>query len=203
MADDLQSLLERVQKEGVERANAEAEKIIAAAKAKAQGIVEEAQAKAKEIVAKADADAQAFAERGRKAVEQAGRDTIIAVQEAITNLLRQILLREVGKAMSSDFLRTSLESFIKAYAAAGGQRLEVLVPAAQQKELQDYFLRRLAAEAQKGLQIKADAGLAAGFRVSVSNQNLQHDFSAEAVAESLAALLRPALAELVRAAGKK
>ncbi|MCX7934920.1 MAG: V-type ATP synthase subunit E [Planctomycetota bacterium] len=203
MADDLQGLLERVQKEGIERAQAEADRIVAAAKSQAQGIVDEAQAKAKAIVAKAEAEAQALAERGRKAIEQAGRDTIIAVQEAITNLLRQILLREVGQAMSPDFLRNALESFIKAYAASGGQRLEVLVPAAQQKELQDYFLRRLAAEAQKGVQIKADAGLAAGFRVSISDQNLQHDFSAEAVAESLAALLRPALAEIVRAAVKK
>jgi len=203
MADDLQALLERVQKEGVDRANAEAERIIAAAKAKAQAIVEEAETKAKGIIARAEADGQAFAERGRKAVEQAGRDTIIAVQEAINSLLRQMLLREVGKAMSTDFLRAAIESFIKAYAASGGQRLDILVPAAQQKEIQDYLLGRMAAEARQGLQIKADAGLTTGFRVSVADQNLQHDFSAEAVAESLAALLRPAIAEIVRAAVKK
>ena len=54
MSEDLQSLLEKINREGVEKARAEADKIIADAKAKAADIVKTANAEA----AKAKADAE-------------------------------------------------------------------------------------------------------------------------------------------------
>ena len=54
MSEDLQSLLEKINREGVEKARAEADKIIADAKAKAADIVKTAQAEA----AKSKADAE-------------------------------------------------------------------------------------------------------------------------------------------------
>ena len=52
--EDLQSLLEKINRDGVEKAEAEAKKIVAAAQAKADEIVKNAQAAA----AKAKAEAQ-------------------------------------------------------------------------------------------------------------------------------------------------
>ena len=46
MSEDLQSLLEKINRDGVEKANAAAESIVAAAKAKAAEIVKNANAEA-------------------------------------------------------------------------------------------------------------------------------------------------------------
>ena len=56
--EDLQSLLEKINRDGVEKAEAEAKKIVAAAQAKADEIVKDAQAAA----AKAKAEAQTESE---------------------------------------------------------------------------------------------------------------------------------------------
>ena len=55
--EELQSLLEKINRDGVEKAEAEAAKIIAEAKARAGAIVQEAEAEAKKIVAEAKKNA--------------------------------------------------------------------------------------------------------------------------------------------------
>ena len=57
MSEDLQSLLEKINRDGVEKAQAESDRIIAEAKAKAAAIVKEANEAA--AAAKADAEKSA------------------------------------------------------------------------------------------------------------------------------------------------
>ena len=51
-----------------------------------------------------------------------------------------------------------------------------------------------------GVDIKTENSAFQGFRVSFSENNVYHDFSAEAIAEAVSAFLRPQLAEIVRSA---
>ena len=69
MSEDLQSLLEKINREGVEKARAEADKIIADAKAKAADIVKAANAEA----AKAKADAAPQRRCARQSATQYSR----------------------------------------------------------------------------------------------------------------------------------
>ncbi len=94
---------------------------------------------------------------------------------------------------------------MKAYAGqtAGTTPMDVLVSPAQQKQLADYFLGRFKAELPGGLQVRADPALSSGFRISMRDRNVEHDFSGPAIAEALGQLLRPELAEIVNAAAKQ
>ena len=65
MAEDLQYLMERIQKDAVDKAETEAAAIIARAKDKAAEIVKAAEAEASAKLEKADKDAEAFTERRR------------------------------------------------------------------------------------------------------------------------------------------
>ena len=75
MSEDLQSLLEKINREGVEKARAEADKIISDAKAKAADIVKTAQAEAAKSKADAEKAAADYAARAAETVRQAERVT--------------------------------------------------------------------------------------------------------------------------------
>ena len=66
MAEELQSLIEKINRDGVEKASAEAERIISAAKEQAAAIVKAANEEAAKSTAAAEADANASAERTRR-----------------------------------------------------------------------------------------------------------------------------------------
>ena len=50
----------------------------------------------------------------------------------------------------------------------------------------------------KGLEIKGSTDLIAGFKIQITEQNVQHDFTVEAISEAFCRLLRPALIDIMR-----
>jgi V/A-type H+-transporting ATPase subunit E len=202
MTEELQSLLDRIQKEGVEKADAEAEAILAAAREEARGIVREAETQAASLRKKAEEDAAAFGERSRKSLGQAARDVVLSVGDAVTRVLRDLIRREVASAMTRETLQQALTAVVKSYfgKGAGGARIDLLLPPEAVKQVQDYFQQAFAEALKNGLEIRADEGLVSGFKVAVVSDEVEHDFSAEAITEALCQLLRPTLAEIVRAA---
>ena len=88
MAEDLQNLLDRIQKDGVEQAEAQAETILAQARDKAAAILREAEKQAAETRVGAEKDAEVFVERSTKTLEQAARDFLISVGRSVESGLR-------------------------------------------------------------------------------------------------------------------
>ena len=86
MAEELQQLLEKIQRDGVDKANAEAAAIVAKAKAEADAIVKKAQEDAAAAEAKGKADAEAYAARAKETISQAARDTVLKVKDDVTKL---------------------------------------------------------------------------------------------------------------------
>lgn len=202
MAEELQSLLERIQKDGVDKARAESDRILAEARAKADTVLKEAGDKAAALVKKAEADSAVFAERGRASLEQAARDVILSVGQMLQSVLQDIATAGTAQALSTDLLKQLIPKIVDYYFKdkAGQVRLELILAPAQQKELSEFLLARMTEEIRKGLQIKADGGLLAGFKVSVVKDKVQHDVTAPAIAEAICQLVRPQLAEIVRKA---
>ena len=69
-------------------------------------------------------------------------------------------------------------------------------------ELQDFFLSEFKAAAQAGLKLQGDGNVVKGFTLSLTEKNVHHDFTQEAIAEALCRMVRPNLAEIVRSAIK-
>ena len=95
--EDLQSILEKINREGVEKADAEAKRIIDDAKAKAAAIVKEAEDAAAKAKADAARDADASARRGEETLRQAANGspnvegcTFTALSEIAATLKAQL-----------------------------------------------------------------------------------------------------------------
>lgn len=200
MAEELQSLLDRIQKDGVDKADAEAARIVETAREKAAAIKAEAEAEARARLEKAEQEAAAFESRARETLRQAARDVVLSVGEALQSVLRGVLRRETSQAMTADVVGQMLVTFTEAYARQDGRAagLEALVAPEQKQAVADYCFKALSDKAREGLEIKGDSSVVSGFRVTLAGQNVQHDFSQQAVADALGQLLRPQLAEIVR-----
>ena len=187
--EDLQSLLERINRDGVEKAEAEAAKITADARAKADALVKSARDEAAKLRADAERDAREYAERATVTLKQAARDTVLEVEAAVTRLLEKLLAENVNKALSDGETAARLVAEAVKDVASGG---EVSAPAALAEALK-------AALAAKGaFTVVLDETLGSGFSVKTDGGRVEHAFTGEVVAGELARRLRPDLAKLLK-----
>ncbi len=200
MEEQLQSLLDRIRAEGVEKAEAEAAEIVAAGRAEAKRIVEEAERLAAERRAKAEQEAEQFVERSRTTIEQAGRDFLLQLRAAIERVLTQIAKASIAEAMTPETMAGMLDHLAEAYAAKdfNEHRVEALVNPKDREAFVELVFSRYRDLLGEGLKIHVDDRLQGGFKVSFVDYRLYHDFTVEAIAEALSELLKPPLDQIVR-----
>ena len=205
MEEQLQGLLDRIRHEGVERAEAEAAGIVGEAKERARRIVAEAEADADGLRRGAEADAEASRERGEKALEQAGRDFLLALQKSIEAILRETLRDTVATALTPDVVADMLVRLAEAYAAhdMNESRVDVLLAPEDREAIAALVMRKYRDLVNQGLILRADERLDKGFKVSFVDDNLYHDFSLPALAEALAPVLKPPLGACVARAARE
>ena len=191
MAEELQQLLEKIQRDGVDKANAEAAAIVAKAKAEADTIVKKAQEDAAAAEAKGKAEAEAYAARARETISQAARDTVLKVKEDVTKLLTQLLAQDVSAALATEAVPLAAAAVKELVTGSGAE-------VAASAKLVDALRAQLAAQAQNGVKVVADEMTGAGFTVKLDNGRVEHDFTDAAISEALAQRLRSDLAALLK-----
>jgi len=194
MTQDLQQLLEKLQRDGVDKAKADADTIVEEARAQARSLVESAHAEATKIKTAARVEAEAFEHRAEETVRQSARDTLLNVEKAVTALLTRLLLKDVNNALNSTELVSGLVVEAVRNYLGGKGTIEVAAAA----ELADALRVKLAAEASSGVTVVTDDTTGAGFRIRLANGRIEHSFTGAAVADSLAKQLRPRLAALMK-----
>ena len=186
--EDLQSLLEKINREGVEKADAEAKRIVDEAKARADKIVKDALAEAEKARADAEANARTYAERAAETIRQSARDITIGVKDAVTTLLEKTLARDVDRALGDEKTAASIvAAAIKDLTGPGEIRCGGQLAAALKAQ----------AAGLKSFTLTADESLGAGFTVRLDGGRVEHDFTAETISTELARRLRPDLAKLL------
>ena len=190
MAEELQQLLEKIQHDGVEKANAESAAILAKAKADAAAILKDAESKAAALRAQAETDAKAFEERAQKTISQAARDTVLEVKDAIGRMLEKLLAKDVAAALADPAEAAKL-----ALAAVNELGSEADVAAGE--KLAAALKAQLAAESKSGVKVVLDESVGSGFSIRLDGGRVEHDFSEAAIVSALAKRLRPDLAKLV------
>ena len=204
MAEELQPLLDQIRKEGTEKAESEAAEILSQAKEKAAQTVREAEAKAKELVAKAEADAEVFTQRSIATLEQSARDLLITVGQGIENIISGIVAESVDQALGIEVLEQMMVKMAQSCAEKQGEtRIELLVSEADQTELVKFFAAKYSDKMIHGVELHVDSEILKGFKVSFADDHVYLDFTQEAIAEALAAFLRPKLADIVGRVAKK
>ncbi len=192
MAEELQQLLEKIQHDGVEKANAESAAILAKAKADAAAILKDAEAQAQTLRTQAEADAKAFEERAQKTIAQGARDIVLEVKDALGKLLEKLLAQDVNAALAAPAEAAQLA--LAAVRELGSAEAEI----AAGEKLAATLKAQLAADAAKGVTVVLDENVGAGFSVRLDGGRVEHDFSEAAIVAALAKRLRPDLAKLVQ-----
>ena len=105
MAEDLQNLINKIKTEAIDKAEAEASRILSEAKAKAAQMVKEAEAEAKAKLEKADTDSQAYTERSEKTLAQAARDAVLAVSQGVEKSVLEVLALNVDKSLTPELVQ--------------------------------------------------------------------------------------------------
>jgi V/A-type H+-transporting ATPase subunit E len=205
MDEQLQSLLDRIRHEGVEQAAAAPASILGEAQERARRVVAEAEAEADGLRRRAEGEAEASRERGEKALEQAGRDFLLALRKSIEAILRETLRDTVATALTPDVVADMLVRLAESYAAhdMNESRVDVLLAPEDREAVAALVMQKYRDLVGQGLTLRADERLDKGFKVSFVDDNLYHDFSLTALAEALAPVLKPPLGEIVQRAARE
>ena len=199
----LQELIDKIKKDGVAAAEKDSAKIIAASEKKAESIIADAQAKAAEIIKSAQSETKKMEKASEEAIIQAGRNMLLSFKDSLIAELDGLILAETTKAVSKDVLGKLIPETVKIWAKnSNASELSVLLSEKDLKALEKSLTAALKAEIKKGLEIKPDTTLSAGFRIGVKNGAAYYDYSAESLAEMFAAYLNPKVAGLLKVAAK-
>ncbi len=199
----LQELIDKIKKDGVSSAEAAAAQITADAEKEAASIVEEAQKKSDDMIKNARAEIARLEKASEDAVTQACRNMLITFRDSLIAELDSLIQSEAAKAYSSDLMKTLIPETVKAWSKnADASELSVILSEKDLKSLENELKAALKAEIAKGLEIKPDSALSAGFRIGVNNGAAFYDYSAESVADLFSAYLNPRVAAIMKESAK-
>lgn len=199
----LQELIDKIRKDGVSSAESAAAQITADAEKKAASIVEDAQKKADDMIKNAKSEIARLEKASEDAVKQACRNMLISFRDSLVAELDGIVQSETAKSYSPDLMKSLIPETVKAWCKnADASELSVILSEKDLKSLEGELKAALKAEIEKGLEIKPDSTLSAGFRIGVNNGAAFYDYSAESVADLFSAYLNPRVAALMKDAAK-
>lgn len=131
MAETIESFVSKLQQDGVQAGQKEAERIRQEARDEAERILADARKQAEDIVADAEKEAESIVSRGRTDLRLAARDTILQLRDGLSRVLRGVLSYHVQQTLDdADFLGKTLHEVIVSYvrcAVEQGEESEILV----------------------------------------------------------------------------
>ncbi len=203
MDTQVEELIDRIKKDGVDAAENSASEIISQAEKEAEKIISNAKAEAEKILKQAKEENARMEKASEDAIKQAGRNLLLAFRDSITKELSALVSDEVSKTYSKDMLSKLIPEVIKEWAKnTSAEDVSVLLNEKDLAEVESGLKAALKAEIAKGLTLKADNSISNGFRIGVKDGAAFYDYSAEAVAELFSAYLNPKVSALMKEAAK-
>ena len=201
MAEELQGLLDRIRKEGLDKAEEESATIVAEARQKAEEIKKAAEKEAARKIADAETEAQKFEQRSISAVEQAARDVVLSVGDAIAHAFTLLIQQKTSQALDDASFAKTIQDVVRAYSQQNESAgMDLLLSPQKTEEIKSYLNNALAKEMRKGLTIQSSRGILSGFSVVLRDKGIEHDFRGETLTAAFLELLRPQLGEIVKKA---
>ena len=198
MAEDIQGLLNRIQAEGIEKAEAEKRRILDDAKRQAEEILSDAKTKAASIVKTAEEEASVSENKGKAAVKQAARDVLLSLQADLQSRLEKIVRESVGKAMTAEVLEKIILSMAEKYMTDGSPALEILLAPKDAETVVSGLKAGLLANLKAVPEIKISKNLTAGLKIGVKGSDLYFDFSDDALTDVICSYAGPNVSAAIK-----
>ena len=199
MAEDkkLDSLLERVYQDGVEKSNKKADEIISNAKSEAEKILKDAESKSEEIIKEAERKAEELKKNTITDVRMAGEQSISVLKQRIKELVSASVLEDGLKGAFADtnFLKDLILEVVKKWAVASDD-VSVYFPESKKGDINDAFEKSIKS-AIKNATINFDKKLSNGFKIVPEGGNYQMQFTDEDFVEFFSDFIKAKTEEVV------
>lgn len=196
MESKIQELTDKLFQEGVEKGNAEAQKIVSDAKADAEKILKEAQAKADEIVSDAEKKGNELLENVKSELKLYAGQSLNALKSEITNMITDKIVKDAVKNVVSD--KDFLNGFIMNMAAKWAGNEDIVISTADADSLTAYFSKKAKDLLDKGqIKIEQVNGIKTLFSISPKDGSYRVDFGEDEFANYFKEFLRPQLVKML------
>lgn len=200
MVENLNSLIEKINQEGLRAAEDKAKEIEAEAKKRTNEIIGKAKKEAEKIIQEAKDEVAKMERSGEESLKQAGRNLIISLRKEIASMLDGLIKLRIRDELTPDEMAKIISSLLKSYKDREKGDIIVSLNKKDLEKMEKGFLAKLKDEAKKGVIIKQSDDIQAGFVISYDSGKSHYDFTDKALAEYISLYLKPKLSELLKSA---
>lgn len=195
MENKIQELTDKIYREGVEKGNEEAQKLIVDAQEKAKEIVEDAHKEAEAILVASRKSAEELADNTKSELKLFAGQAVNALKSEVATLLSDKIVAADIKdfAGNKDFLN----SFIVALASKWSVDEPVIISTADAENLKKFFAAQAKDLLDKGVQIEQVNGSKTLFSISPADGSYKVNFGEEEFMNYFKEFLRPQLVEML------
>ena len=195
MENKIQELTDKIYREGVEKGNEEAQKLIAKAQEEAKRIIEDAHKEADSIVATAHKSADELAENTKSELKLFAGQAVNALKSEIATLVTDNIVNADVKAFAAN--KDYLNAFIVALASKWSVNEPIVIFTADAEGLTKYFAAKAKDLLDKGVKIEQVNGIKTLFSVSPADGSYKVNFGEEEFMNYFKEFLRPQLVEML------
>ena len=195
MENKIQELTDKIYREGVEKGNEEAQRLIGEAQKEAQKLLEEARKQADSIVADAQKKADELTDNTKSELKLFGGQAVNALKTEIVNLLTNQTVSDAVKGVTSD--KEFLNKFILALATQWSSNEPIVISVKDGEALQKFFAAKAKGLLDKGVKIEEVNGMKALFSISPADGSDKVNFGEEEFENYFKEFLRPQLVKML------
>ncbi len=150
MAETIQSFVTKLQQEGVEAGEKQADQLRRQAQKDADKIIADAEQQARKIVDEAKQEARQYVERSQTELNLAARDTVLKLRDSLNRALQSVVRAGTQETLDSvDFLGKVLHEVVTSYAHSdreGTDQIRISVKPELRDQLVDWALGEIGKE---------------------------------------------------------
>ena len=195
MDSKIQELTEKIYREGVEKGNEEAGRIVADAKEKEASMLSEAHTEAEAIVEQARREADELRKNTEAELRMYAAQAVEALKTEVADLVTDRVVRKEVKAATgdADFMRQMMLEIAREWAKNG----EMTIQTSDADKLSAYFKAKAAELLQGGVRIEEVNGHKTSFAIAPADGSFKVQFGEAEFVEYFKEFLRPQLIEML------
>mgnify|MGYP002620793959 FL=1 len=195
MESKINELTEKLLKEGIERGQQEADKIIENAKAEAKKIIDDAKSQAENIKLDAKKDAETLDKNTKSELKMFCDQAVNALKTEVANVVSDKVVSQTVKNMVDD--KSFMQEFMFKLAEKWGQQEDIVISTDDAKGLKAVFAKKAKELLDKGVKIEQVNGQNTLFTVQPSDGSYKVNFGKEEFEDYFKSFLRPQLVDML------
>ena len=183
MENKLQELTQKLYNTGIEKAQKEAEIILADAQKKADEIILNAKNEAGSIINNAKNESAELKTKVESELKLSSKQVIASVKNQITNLIVQdLLISDIDKSLSdNDFIKNIIELMVKKWQPDDAESidLQIILPDKEKENFNKYIKEKISHLMKKGLEVNFEDSFKSGFKITPTDNSYIINFTNE------------------------